>query len=107
MNEGTPILYLCDHRACKHCNDPCQHTPDIKHAKNFEAANDGSMWERPSPLLIFKTDVLLKPEDTSKIRQELLSQVDQGLVLGGPTLSIESDDGYTMYEVTITKRKVE
>lgn len=101
------VLYLCDRRACKHCGDPCQHTPDIRHAKNFEAATDGSMWEKPSPLLIFKTDVLLRKEEMERVQNELLLQARQGLILCGPTMSIESGDGYTMYDVTITKRKVE
>ena len=107
MNESTPVLYLCDRRACKHCDGYCQHTDDIKHAKNFETVQDGSMWEKINPLFIFKTDVLLKSEDMNRIHQELLDQVDQGLILCGPILSIESDDGYTMYDVTITPRKVE
>lgn len=35
------VLYLCDHRACEICRSrpddqhDCQHTSDIRHAKNF------------------------------------------------------------------------
>ena len=32
------VVYLCDRRACKACAsiNPCRHTGDISHAKNFE-----------------------------------------------------------------------
>lgn len=31
------VKYLCDHRACERCsNSECDHTSDIRHAKNFE-----------------------------------------------------------------------
>lgn len=37
------VLYLCDRRACKEgCGGPfCEHTTDIRHAKNFETYNLG------------------------------------------------------------------
>lgn len=36
MSEHDYILYLCDRRACNSCRYPnCQHTRDIRHAKNF------------------------------------------------------------------------
>lgn len=107
MIEGIPVLYLCDRRACEECHEPCRHTPDIHHAKNFEVAEDGSMWERPQPVLIFKTNLLLKAEDMNRIREGLLTQVGQGLVLCGPAISIESADGHVIYDVTVTKRKEE
>lgn len=34
------VLYLCDHRACnKHGCVECNHTTDVRHAKNFENVN--------------------------------------------------------------------
>jgi len=38
--SGKGILYICDRRACEHCNPDCHHTSDIKHAKNFELSFD-------------------------------------------------------------------
>lgn len=38
-NERTrpKVSYLCDHRACERCsNIYCNHTDDIRHAKNFQ-----------------------------------------------------------------------
>lgn len=35
------IHYICDKRACGFCpNDLCNHTSDIRHAKNFELLGD-------------------------------------------------------------------
>lgn len=45
--ESHKIVYLCDHRDCKKCssnNLKCEHTTNIKHAKNFENVG-GIMWE--------------------------------------------------------------
>lgn len=40
-SKDTPtILYKCDRRACDKCNPDCEHTKDIKHARNFELQND-------------------------------------------------------------------
>lgn len=34
------VLYLCDHKACnKHGCVECNHTTDVRHAKNFENVN--------------------------------------------------------------------
>lgn len=30
------IFYLCDRRACEHCSPECEHTEDVRHAKNFQ-----------------------------------------------------------------------
>lgn len=30
------IFYLCDRRACEHCSPECEHTIDVRHAKNFQ-----------------------------------------------------------------------
>lgn len=39
--EKEKIVYLCDHRECKECNDVlCKHTSNIEHAKNFEKRGD-------------------------------------------------------------------
>lgn len=34
----TPVLYLCDRRACDKCSPECFHTSDIRHAKHFALA---------------------------------------------------------------------
>lgn len=34
-SEHPKVLYICDKRACDKCNEPCEHTLDIRHAKNF------------------------------------------------------------------------
>ena len=41
------IWYLCDRQACKNgCNPDCEHTSDIRHAKNFkDLINNGTYWE--------------------------------------------------------------
>lgn len=38
ISTATPkVMYLCDHRACNRCsNGECNHTTDIRHAKNFK-----------------------------------------------------------------------
>lgn len=30
------VMYLCDRKACSHCNSECNFTRDVSHAKNFE-----------------------------------------------------------------------
>lgn len=30
------VLYICDRRRCDTCNPECNHTDDVRHAKNFE-----------------------------------------------------------------------
>jgi hypothetical protein len=40
------VLYKCDHRACERCNGECDHTTDIRHAKNFEVIADGTLAEK-------------------------------------------------------------
>jgi DNA-directed RNA polymerase subunit RPC12/RpoP len=51
-NQDKPeprIFYLCDHRACNSCHGDdekgCQHTSDIRHAKNFELSGN-IFWEK-------------------------------------------------------------
>jgi hypothetical protein len=29
------VLYLCDRRACDECHTECDHTDDIRHARNY------------------------------------------------------------------------
>lgn len=40
--KNPSVLYICDKRACNSCNEPCEHTTDIRHAKNFVIANGTS-----------------------------------------------------------------
>ena len=35
MEDSPKILYLCDHRACDGLCVNCDHTQDIRHARNF------------------------------------------------------------------------
>ncbi len=37
--DKSKALYKCDHRACERCNGGCDHTTDVRHAKNFKKAN--------------------------------------------------------------------
>lgn len=39
------ILYLCDRRACETCHTECNHTEDIRHARNFQMTAGGTMRE--------------------------------------------------------------
>lgn len=36
MVNQAKILFVCDKRKCDFCKKGCDHTADIKHAKNFE-----------------------------------------------------------------------
>jgi hypothetical protein len=78
------VLYLCDKRECEKCSSvQCKHTLDITHAKNFELGIDGSTYveKAPVPLVIFKTDSLLRKETCDRIRDVLKKQIEEGLVL--------------------------
>ena len=87
------ILYLCDKKACDKCNstrdgEKCKHTVDISHAKNFEKDSDGNYWEKaPVPLVILKTDSLLKKETYNRIRDMLKKQIEEGLVFCDGTIT--------------------
>ena len=38
MENEIVISYICDRKACIHCNDDkCAHTNDIRHAANFKS----------------------------------------------------------------------
>lgn len=40
-------LFECDRRACNKCSQECNHTPDIRHAKNFHVVHtdaDGNVY---------------------------------------------------------------
>lgn len=43
IHEVIEVVYLCDRRACEEgCGGPpCEHTTDIRHARNFESFNMG------------------------------------------------------------------
>jgi len=76
------ILYLCDRKACEQCNPECQHTKDIYHAINFEKYEGGGYWEKEAkPLLVLKTDRLLKKDIVDLIRNDIKRQMEEGLVL--------------------------
>lgn len=32
---NAPVAYVCDRRACEHCDKDCEYTTDPRHAKNF------------------------------------------------------------------------
>lgn len=39
--EQQKIVFLCDKHACDKCsNSECEHTENIRHAKNFESFGD-------------------------------------------------------------------
>lgn len=44
--DGNGVLFLCDRRACEVCYPECQHTSDIRHAKEFKfhQTNKGGFW---------------------------------------------------------------
>jgi len=76
------ILYLCDRKACENCSPECRHTTDIYHAVNFEKCEGGGYWEKDKkPLLVMKTDRLLKKEVIDRIRNDLKQQIEEGLVV--------------------------
>lgn len=46
-NIVTPVHFLCDQKKCKNCKfDICNHTDDVKHAKNFEYDGYVGYWEK-------------------------------------------------------------
>lgn len=104
-------LYLCDRRQknCKAigCGSECQHTTDIRHAKNFELGLDGiTMIERTHPLVIFKVNELIPNRVLQQIREELVKQVADGVVLCDAIVKpviITGFDG-VVYDVTISKQ---
>lgn len=80
------VLYLCDKRqdGCKttSCGSDCHHTLDIRHAKNFELGLDGlTMIEKTNPLVIFECKALIPKRVLKQIREELVKQVADGVVL--------------------------
>lgn len=101
------VLYLCDRRACKHCSPECHHTSDIAHAKNFELGIDGiTMVESPEPILVLKTNTMLKKDVLDKIREKLMSQITTGVVFLDPFIEpIKVSSGAVVYDVFITERK--
>ena len=49
--QGTNVLYLCDKEQCDKCNnEDCHHTPDIRHAVNFEKL-ENTYWEKSFDLI--------------------------------------------------------
>ena len=80
--EKMDVLYLCDRKACENCSSKCRHTKDICHAINFEKCEGGGYWEKDTkPLLVLKTDCLLKREVVARIRNDIKKQIEEGLVL--------------------------
>lgn len=45
------IFYLCDRTKCKECSNLCNHTTDIRFAKNFELSKSGTYIEQEQCLL--------------------------------------------------------
>ena len=41
-SPAEPILFVCDGKACSGVCDPCGHTEDITHAKNFKPIRDNA-----------------------------------------------------------------
>lgn len=49
IDDTTPlrVAYICDHKSCDKCNNPeCNHTFDIRHARNFEFVADNEYIEK-------------------------------------------------------------
>ncbi len=45
IDEKT-VAFLCDGKQCELCREPCKHTFDVKHAKNFECIEGTKYFER-------------------------------------------------------------
>ena len=45
-SESPTIIYVCDRRKCKECDEFCTHTRDITHAENFKNVGDGIFIEQ-------------------------------------------------------------
>lgn len=101
------VLYLCDRRACEKCSPECHYTSDISHAKNFELGLDGlTMVEKAKPLLVLKTNAVLKQNVVNRIREELAAQVATGVILCDAfTVPVVVDSDNDIYDVNVTKRK--
>lgn len=52
-------FYLCDRKACKECSYGCKHTPDIRHAVNFEKTSSGQYIEKEQPKIEERTNEIL------------------------------------------------
>lgn len=53
----TDVAYICDKHACGVCpNDLCNHTSDIRHAKNFESL-DSAYFEKESTMSEIETTI--------------------------------------------------
>lgn len=99
------ILYFCDRKACETChpNNECKHTHLIEHAKNFEKVGE-AYFEVQSKPVILKLNTLLRPEDFERVRQCLIKQITDGILLLPATVEtvlLDVDD--VVYEI----RKVE
>lgn len=47
MFDPVQVVYICDRRACDVCANPdCNHTFDVRHAKNFENVGENKYAER-------------------------------------------------------------
>lgn len=101
-------LYLCDGEACEKC-DPtgeCKHTSDVYHAKNFgiiaERCPNGELRDavavekaNKTSTLVISSNMIIKEEVFSKIKNDILKAYEDTGVLCLPTgfyvLKVEGD----------------
>lgn len=75
------VIYLCDKKACKKCNEKtkyCTRTTDIKHAINFEEIAPGHFMEIPVPTSL---DFAMSPEEFEKRMSNLVESHQKRLGL--------------------------
>ena len=77
MNQ---VLYLCDRRVCEKCSPDCHHTTDISHAQNFKKEFD-DYFESTKPTLVVEARTLMSKEDLKQIRDDILEQMKDGVVV--------------------------
>lgn len=46
LEEYPRVAYVCDRKMCEECASDCNHTFDIRHAKNFECIADNEYFEK-------------------------------------------------------------
>lgn len=90
------IFYLCDRRACEKCAPECRHTPDIRHAVNFEMQGESIRELGRCELISEETlelpGVFIDDERLEKIEGYLARLVDaQGKAAELPQANIQCD----------------
>lgn len=75
-NNQPKVLYLCDHRACDRCrarHKECNHTSDIRHAKNFENI-DGAFVEvaKNNSFAMLLAKIMTPPTKRWKYKRQIL-----------------------------------